>query len=183
MGDFYTHVVAIDDDSIGTAPESTGVRRVGDSVSSFLQVESGASRRVTDARRGGFTDGEIHKVACSLCSMSRGSRRASLAKMSAPLRRRLLAEGKRIQSVVADSFIEYTPEVCWAINDIIENDSSAGYDILKSKYRSLPPEVKTFYDEFLKNRYSPAAVRAQEMLGPYRLVQDDARVELSLIHI
>lgn len=180
MGDFYTHVVAIDDDSIGTAPESTGVRRVGDSVSSFLQVESGASRRVTDARRGGFTDGEIHKVACSLCSMSRGSRRASLAKMSAPLRRRLLAEGKRIQSVVADSFIEYTPEVCWAINDIIENDSSAGYDILKSKYRSLPPEVKTFYDEFLKNRYSPAAVRAQEMLGPYRLVQDDARVETFL---
>lgn len=180
MGDFYTHVVAIDDDSIGTAPESTGVRRVGDSVSSFLQVESGASRRVTDARRGGFTDGEIHKVACSLCSMSRGSRRASLAKMSAPLRRRLLAEGKRIQSVVADSFIEYTPEVCWAINDIIENDSSAGYDILKSKYRSLPPEVKTFYDEFLKNRYSPAAVRAQEMLGPYRLVQDDARVEAFL---
>lgn len=180
MGDFYTHVVAIDDDSIGTAPESTGVRRVGDSVSSFLQVESGASRRVTDARRGGFTDGEIHKVACSLCSMSRGSCRASLAKMSAPLRRRLLAEGKRIQSVVADSFIEYTPEVCWAINDIIENDSSAGYDILKSKYRSLPPEVKTFYDEFLKNRYSPAAVRAQEMLGPYRLVQDDARVEAFL---
>lgn len=180
MGDFYTHVVAIDDDSIGTAPESTGVRRVGDSVSSFLQVESGASRRVTDARRGGFTDGEIHKVACSLCSMSRGSRRASLAKMSAPLRRLLLAEGKRIQSVVADSFIEYTPEVCWAINDIIENDSSAGYDILKSKYRSLPPEVKTFYDEFLKNRYSPAAVRAQEMLGPYRLVQDDARVEAFL---
>lgn len=180
MGDFYTHVVAIDDDSIGTAPESTGVRRVGDSVSSFLQVESGASRRVTDARRGGFTDGEIHKVACSLCSMSRGSRRASLAKMSAPLRRRLLAEGKRIQSVVADSFIEYTPEVCWAINDIIENDSSAGYDILKSKYRSLPPEVKTFYEEFLKNRYSPAAVRAQEMLGPYRLVQDDARVEAFL---
>lgn len=180
MGDFYTHVVAIDDDSIGTAPESTGVRRVGDSVSSFLQVESGASRRVTDARRGGFTDGEIHKVACSLCSMSRGSRRASLAKMSAPLRRRLLAEGKRIQSVVADSFIEYTPEVCWAINDIIENDSSAGYDILKSKYRSLQPEVKTFYDEFLKNRYSPAAVRAQEMLGPYRLVQDDARVEAFL---
>lgn len=180
MGDFYTHVVAIDDDSIGTAPESTGVRRVGDSVSSFLQVESGASRRVTYARRGGFTDGEIHKVACSLCSMSRGSRRASLAKMSAPLRRRLLAEGKRIQSVVADSFIEYTPEVCWAINDIIENDSSAGYDILKSKYRSLPPEVKTFYDEFLKNRYSPAAVRAQEMLGPYRLVQDDARVEAFL---
>lgn len=180
MGDFYTHVVAIGDDSIGTAPESTGVRRVGDSVSSFLQVESGASRRVTDARRGGFTDGEIHKVACSLCSMSRGSRRASLAKMSAPLRRRLLAEGKRIQSVVADSFIEYTPEVCWAINDIIENDSSAGYDILKSKYRSLPPEVKTFYDEFLKNRYSPAAVRAQEMLGPYRLVQDDARVEAFL---
>lgn len=180
MGDFYTHVVAIDDDSIGTAPESTGVRRVGDSVSSFLQVESGASRRVTDARRGGFTAGEIHKVACSLCSMSRGSRRASLAKMSAPLRRRLLAEGKRIQSVVADSFIEYTPEVCWAINDIIENDSSAGYDILKSKYRSLPPEVKTFYDEFLKNRYSPAAVRAQEMLGPYRLVQDDARVEAFL---
>lgn len=180
MGDFYTHVVAIDDDSIGTAPESTGVRRVGDSVSSFLQVESGASRRVTDARRGGFTDGEIHKVACSLCSMSRGSRRASLAKMSAPLRRRLLAEGKRIQSVVADSFIEYTPEVCWAINDIIENDSSAGYDILKSKYRSLPPEVKTFYDEFLKNRYSPAAVHAQEMLGPYRLVQDDARVEAFL---
>ena len=180
MGDFYTHVVAIDDDSIGTAPESTGVRRVGDSVSSFLQVESGASRRVTDARRGGFTDGEIHKVACSLCSMSRGSRRASLAKMSAPLRRRLLAEGKRIQSVVADSFIEYMPEVCWAINDIIENDSSAGYDILKSKYRSLPPEVKTFYDEFLKNRYSPAAVRAQEMLGPYRLVQDDARVEAFL---
>lgn len=180
MGDFYTHVVAIDDDSIGTAPESTGVRRVGDSVSSFLQVGSGASRRVTDARRGGFTDGEIHKVACSLCSMSRGSRRASLAKMSAPLRRRLLAEGKRIQSVVADSFIEYTPEVCWAINDIIENDSSAGYDILKSKYRSLPPEVKTFYDEFLKNRYSPAAVRAQEMLGPYRLVQDDARVEAFL---
>lgn len=180
MGDFYTHVVAIDDDSIGTAPESTGVRRVGDSVSSFLQVESGASRRVTDARRGGFTDGEIHKVACSLCSMSRGSRRASLAKMSAPLRRRLLAEGKRIQSVVADSFIEYTPEVCWAINDIIENDSSAGYDILKSKYRSLPPEVKTFYDEFLKNRYSPAAVRAQEMLGPYRLVQDDARMEAFL---
>lgn len=180
MGDFYTHVVAIDDDSIGTAPESTGVRRVGDSVSSFLQVESGASRRVTDARRGGFTDGEIHKVACSLCSMSRGSRRASLAKMSAPLRRRLLAEGKRIQSVVADSFIEYTPEVCWAINDIIENDSSAGYDILKSKYRSLPPEVKTFYDEFLKNRYSPAAVRAQAMLGPYRLVQDDARVEAFL---
>lgn len=180
MGDFYTHVVAIDDDSIGTAPKSTGVRRVGDSVSSFLQVESGASRRVTDARRGGFTDGEIHKVACSLCSMSRGSRRASLAKMSAPLRRRLLAEGKRIQSVVADSFIEYTPEVCWAINDIIENDSSAGYDILKSKYRSLPPEVKTFYDEFLKNRYSPAAVRAQEMLGPYRLVQDDARVEAFL---
>lgn len=180
MGDFYTHVVAIDDDSIGTAPESTGVRRVGDSVSSFLQVESGASRRVTDARRGGFTDGEIHKVACSLCSMSRGSRRASLAKMSAPLRRRLLAEGKRIQSVVADSFIEYTPEVCWAINDIIENDSSAGYDILKSKYRSLPSEVKTFYDEFLKNRYSPAAVRAQEMLGPYRLVQDDARVEAFL---
>ena len=180
MGDFYTHVVAIDDDSIGTAPESTGVRRVGDSVSSFLQVESGASRRVTDARRGGFTDGEIHKVACSLCSMSRGSRRASLARMSAPLRRRLLAEGKRIQSVVADSFIEYTPEVCWAINDIIENDSSAGYDILKSKYRSLPPEVKTFYDEFLKNRYSPAAVRAQEMLGPYRLVQDDARVEAFL---
>ena len=180
MGDFYTHVVAIDDDSIGTAPESTGVRRVGDSVSSFLQVESGASRRVTDARRGGFTDGEIHKVACSLCSMSRGSRRASLAKMSAPLRRRLIAEGKRIQSVVADSFIEYTPEVCWAINDIIENDSSAGYDILKSKYRSLPPEVKTFYDEFLKNRYSPAAVRAQEMLGPYRLVQDDARVEAFL---
>ena len=180
MGDFYTHVVAIDDDSIGTAPESTGVRRVGDSVSSFLQVESGASRRVTDARRGGFTDGEIHKGACSLCSMSRGSRRASLARMSAPLRRRLLAEGKRIQSVVADSFIEYTPEVCWAINDIIENDSSAGYDILKSKYRSLPPEVKTFYDEFLKNRYSPAAVRAQEMLGPYRLVQDDARVEAFL---
>lgn len=180
MGDFYTHVVAIDDDSIGTAPESTGVRRVGDSVSSFLQVESGASRRVTDARRGGFTDGEIHKVACSLCSISRGSRRASLAKMSAPLRRRLLAEGKRIQSVVADSFIEYTPEVCWAINDIIENDSSAGYDILKSKYRSLPSEVKTFYDEFLKNRYSPAAVRAQEMLGPYRLVQDDARVEAFL---
>lgn len=62
------------------------------------------------------------------------------------------------------------------INAVIENEDPKGYAILKKNYKSLPKEVKRFYDAFVENRYSVEAQEAQSLLGPYRLVQDDERV-------
>ena len=182
MGDcFYQQIVAVDS-STGTVPESgASVRRVGDSVGSYLQDSArGSRRRVSDSAGGssrrGFTDDEIHMLSCSLLSQRRGPRRAFLEATDSSTRRRLIAECKAIHARVQDSCIEYTPEVCWAINAVIENEDPKGYAILKKNYKSLPKEVKRFYDAFVENRYSVEAQEAQSLLGPYRLVQDDERV-------
>ena len=182
MGDcFYQQIVAVDS-STDTVPESgASVRRVGDSVGSYLQDSArGSRRRVSDSAgsssRRGFTDDEIHMLSCSLLSQRRGPRRAFLEATDSSTRRRLIAECKAIHARVQDSCIEYTPEVCWAINAVIENEDPKGYAILKKSYKSLPEEVKRFYDAFVENRYSVEAQEAQSLLGPYRLVQDDERV-------
>lgn len=182
MGDcFYQQIVAVDS-STDTVPESgASVRRVGDSVGSYLQDSArGSRRRVSDSAgsssRRGFTDDEIHMLSCSLLSQRRGPRRAFLEATDSSTRRRLIAECKAIHARVQDSCIEYTPEVCWAINAVIENEDPKGYAILKKNYKSLPKEVKRFYDAFVENRYSVEAQEAQSLLGPYRLVQDDERV-------
>ena len=182
MGDcFYQQIVAVDS-STDTVPESgASVRRVGDSVGSYLQDSArGSRRRVSDSAGGssrrGFTDDEIHMLSCSLLSQRRGPRRAFLEATDSSTRRRLIAESKAIHARVQDSCIEYTPEVCWAINAVIENEDPKGYAILKKNYKSLPKEVKRFYDAFVENRYSVEAQEAQSLLGPYRLVQDDERV-------
>ena len=182
MGDcFYQQIVAVDS-STDTVPESgASVRRVGDSVGSYLQDSArGSRRRVSDSAgsssRRGFTDDEIHMLSCSLLSQRRGPRRAFLEATDSSTRRRLIAECKAIHARVQDSCIEYTPEVCWAINAVIENEDPKGYAILKKNYKSLPKEVKRFYDAFVENRYSLEAQEAQSLLGPYRLVQDDERV-------
>lgn len=182
MGDcFYQQIVAVDS-STDTVPESgASVRRVGDSVGSYLQDSArGSRRRVSDSAgsssRRGFTDDEIHMLSCSLLSQRRGPRRAFLEATDSSTRRRLIAECKAIHARVQDSCIEYTPEVCWAINAVIENEDPKGYAILKKSYKSLPEEVKRFYNAFVENRYSVEAQEAQSLLGPYRLVQDDERV-------
>lgn len=182
MGDcFYQQIVAVDS-STDTVPESgASVRRVGDSVGSYLQDSArGSRRRVSDSAgsssRRGFTDDEIHMLSCSLLSQRRGPRRAFLEATDSSTRRRLIAECKAIHARVQDSCIEYTPEVCWAINAVIANEDPKGYAILKKNYKSLPEEVKRFYDSFVENRYSVEAQEAQSLLGPYRLVQDDERV-------
>lgn len=182
MGDcFYQQIVAVDS-STDMVPESgASVRRVGDSVGSYLQDSArGSRRRVSDSAgsssRRGFTDDEIHMLSCSLLSQRRGPRRAFLEATDSSTRRRLIAECKAIHARVQDSCIEYTPEVCWAINAVIENEDPKGYAILKKNYKSLPKEVKRFYDAFVENRYSVEAQEAQSLLGPYRLVQDDERV-------
>ena len=182
MGDcFYQQIVAVDS-STDTVPESgASVRRVGDSVGSYLQDSArGSRRRVSDSAGGssrrGFTDDEIHMLSCSLLSQRRGPRRAFLEATDSSTRRRLIAECKAIHARVQDSCIEYTPEVCWAINAVIENEDPKGYAILKKNYKSLPEEVKQFYNAFVENRYSVEAQEAQSLLGPYRLVQDDERV-------
>lgn len=182
MGDcFYQQIVAVDS-STDTVPESgASVRRVGDSVGSYLQDSArGSRRRVSDSAgsssRRGFTDNEIHMLSCSLLSQRRGPRRAFLEATDSSTRRRLIAECKAIHARVQDSCIEYTPEVCWAINAVIENEDPKGYAILKKSYKSLPEEVKRFYNAFVENRYSVEAQEAQSLLGPYRLVQDDERV-------
>lgn len=182
MGDcFYQQIVAVDS-STDTVPESgASVRRVGDSVGSYLQDSArGSRRRVSDSAgsssRRGFTDDEIHMLSCSLLSQRRGPRRAFLEATDSSTRRRLIAECKAIHARVQDSCIEYTPEVCWAINAVIENEDPKGYAILKKNYKSLPEEVKQFYNAFVENRYSVEAQEAQSLLGPYRLVQDDERV-------
>lgn len=182
MGDcFYRQIVAVDS-STDTVPESgASVRRVGDSVGSYLQDSArGSRRRVSDSAgsssRRGFTDDEIHMLSCSLLSQRRGPRRAFLEATDSSTRRRLIAECKAIHARVQDSCIEYTPEVCWAINAVIENEDPKGYVILKKSYKSLPEEVKRFYNAFVENRYSVEAQEAQSLLGPYRLVQDDERV-------
>lgn len=182
MGDcFYQQIVAVDS-STDTVPESgASVRRVGDSVGSYLQDSArGSRRRVSDSAgsssRRGFTDDEIHMLSCSLLSQRRGPRRAFLEATDSSTRRRLIAECKAIHARVQDSCIEYTPEVCWAINAIIEYEDPKGYAILKKNYKSLPEEVKRFYDAFVDNRYSLDAETAKSLLGPYRLVQDDERV-------
>nr|DAT13717.1 MAG TPA: hypothetical protein [Herelleviridae sp.] len=182
MGDcFYQQIVAVDS-STDTVPESgASVRRVGDSVGSYLQDSArGSRRRVSDSAGGssrrGFTDDEIHMLSCSLLSQRRGPRRAFLEATDSSTRRCLIAECKAIHARVQDSCIEYTPEVCWAINAVIENEDPKGYAILKKNYKSLPEEVKQFYNAFVENRYSVEAQEAQSLLGPYRLVQDDERV-------
>lgn len=182
MGDcFYQQIVAVDS-STDTVPESgASVRRVGDSVGSYLQDSArGSRRRVSDSAgsssRRGFTDDEIHMLSCSLLSQRRGPRRAFLEATDSSTRRRLIAECKAIHARVQDSCIEYTPEVCWAINAVIANEDPKGYAILKKNYKSLPEEVKRFYNAFVENRYSVEAQEAQSLLGPYRLVQDDERV-------
>lgn len=182
MGDcFYQQIVAVDS-STDTVPESgASVRRVGDSVGSYLQDSArGSRRRVSDSAGGssrrGFTDDEIHMLSCSLLSQRRGPRRAFLEATDSSTRRRLIAECKAIHARVQDSCIEYTPEVCWAINAVIANEDPKGYAILKKSYKSLPEEVKRFYNAFVENRYSVEAQEAQSLLGPYRLVQDDERV-------
>lgn len=182
MGDcFYQQIVAVDS-STDMVPESgASVRRVGDSVGSYLQDSArGSRRRVSDSAgsssRRGFTDDEIHMLSCSLLSQRRGPRRAFLEATDSSTRRRLIAECKAIHARVQDSCIEYTPEVCWAINAVIENEDPKGYAILKKNYKSLPEEVKRFYNAFVENRYSVEAQEAQSLLGPYRLVQDDERV-------
>lgn len=182
MGDcFYQQIVAVDS-STDMVPESgASVRRVGDSVGSYLQDSArGSRRRVSDSAgsssRRGFTDDEIHMLSCSLLSQRRGPRRAFLEATDSSTRRRLIAECKAIHARVQDSCIEYTPEVCWAINAVIENEDPNGYAILKKNYKSLPEEVKQFYNAFVENRYSVEAQEAQSLLGPYRLVQDDERV-------
>lgn len=182
MGDcFYQQIVAVDS-STDMVPESgASVRRVGDSVGSYLQDSArGSRRRVSDSAgsssRRGFTDDEIHMLSCSLLSQRRGPRRAFLEATDSSTRRRLIAECKAIHARVQDSCIEYTPEVCWAINAVIENEDPKGYAILKKNYKSLPEEVKQFYNAFVENRYSVEAQEAQSLLGPYRLVQDDERV-------
>lgn len=182
MGDcFYQQIVAVDS-STDTVPESgASVRRVGDSVGSYLQDSArGSRRRVSDSAgsssRRGFTDDEIHMLSCSLLSQRRGPRRAFLEATDSSTRRRLIAECKAIHARVQDSCIEYTPEVCWAINAVIANEDPKGYAILKKSYKSLPEEVKRFYNAFVENRYSVEAQEAQSLLGPYRLVQDDDRV-------
>lgn len=182
MGDcFYQQIVAVDS-STDTVPESgASVRRVGDSVGSYLQDSArGSRRRVSDSAgsssRRGFTDDEIHMLSCSLLSQRRGPRRAFLEATDSSTRRRLIAECKAIHARVQDSCIEYTPEVCWAINAIIEYEDPKGYAILKKNYKSLPEEVKRFYDAFVDNRYSLDAETAKSLLGPYHLVQDDERV-------
>lgn len=182
MGDcFYQQIVAVDS-STDMVPESgASVRRVGDSVGSYLQDSArGSRRRVSDSAgsssRRGFTDDEIHMLSCSLLSQRRGPRRAFLEATDSSTRRRLIAECKAIHARVQDSCIEYTPEVCWAINAVIANEDPKGYAILKKNYKSLPEEVKRFYNAFVENRYSLEAQEAQSLLGPYRLVQDDERV-------
>lgn len=182
MGDcFYQQIVAVDS-STDTVPESgASVRRVGDSVGSYLQDSArGSRRRVSDSAgsssRRGFTDDEIHMLSCSLLSQRRGPRRAFLEATDSSTRRRLIAECKAIHARVQDSCIEYTPEVCWAINAVIANEDPKGYALLKKSYKSLPEEVKRFYNAFVENRYSVEAQEAQSLLGPYRLVQDDERV-------
>lgn len=182
MGDcFYQQIVAVDS-STDMVPESgASVRRVGDSVGSYLQDSArGSRRRVSDSAgsssRRGFTDDEIHMLSCSLLSQRRGPRRAFLEATDSSTRRRLIAECKAIHARVQDSCIEYTPEVCWAINAVIANEDPKGYAILKKNYKSLPEEVKRFYNAFVENRYSVEAQEAQSLLGPYRLVQDDERV-------
>ena len=182
MGDcFYQQIVAVDS-STDMVPESgASVRRVGDSVGSYLQDSArGSRRRVSDSAgsssRRGFTDDEIHMLSCSLLSQRRGPRRAFLEATDSSTRRRLIAECKAIHARVQDSCIEYTPEVCWAINAVIANEDPKGYAILKKSYKSLPEEVKRFYNAFVENRYSVEAQEAQSLLGPYRLVQDDERV-------
>jgi hypothetical protein len=182
MGDcFYQQIVAVAS-STDTVPESgASVRRVGDSVGSYLQDSARGSRRsVSDSAgsssRRGFTDDEIHMLSCSLLSQRRGPRRAFLEATDSSTRRRLIAECKAIHARVQDSCIEYTPEVCWAINAVIANEDPKGYALLKKSYESLPEEVKRFYNAFVENRYSVEAQEAQSLLGPYRLVQDDERV-------
>lgn len=155
-----------------------GVRKVGMSIDSYMgsAAVGGGLRRVTDSVK--VSDDNVHKMACQMYSQDRSTRRAVLANVAPGTRRRLLSENQRIRQMVMDSCIEYTPEVCWAISSIIRENSDEAYELLHRKYRSLPAEVKEFYDAFVEDRYSSRAKRAQRMLKEYRLVADaDERVD------
>lgn len=108
-----------------------------------------------------------------LQSMSRRERRESLSRRSAADRRRMIAETVRVRRRVQDSDINYSPEVCWAINAIVRSNSEEGYELLRKRYASLPAEVQAFYDAYSEDRYSTAAAEAYARLGNYRIVKDD----------
>lgn len=163
-------------------------RNVGDSVRTFLEgdgrsrgsLQRGRSRVLDSVARGRGTSEELHEVACALTSMSRSDRREYLTRVTPSSRRLLLDEGSRIRRCVTDSCIQYSPEVCWAISRVIDRDDARGYEYLNANRSKLPDEVKVWLDAFNTDRHSTEAMEAMEKLGPYRLVQDDSRVQAFL---
>lgn len=155
--------------------ECQGKRSVGRSVASYLRGD--VMGRVMDSVAMGRGDARmIEGVACHLTTLSRGVRRDYLTNMSPVVRRRLLDAGVRIRDMVKDSAIDYAPELCWAISDVIDHDGEDGYALLESYGGSLPREVESWFKAFKENRYGAEAQRLGDRLGRYRLVRDDDRL-------
>lgn len=155
--------------------ECQGKRSVGRSVASYLRGD--VMGRVMDSVAMGRGDARmIEGVACHLTTLSRGVRRDYLTSMSPVVRRQLLDAGVRIRDMVKDSAIDYAPELCWAISDVIDHDGEDGYAILESYGGSLPREVELWFKAFKENRYGAEAQRLGDRLGRYRLVRDDDRL-------
>lgn len=149
-------------------------RSIGRSVSSYLRGD--VMGRIMDSVSRGMGDrSAIEAVASHLPSMRRSARREYLTKMNPAMRRELLAAGVALREAVSDSVLDYTPEECWAIREVIDHDNPDAHEWLSTR-SYLPPEVDLWYKSFLENRHSPRTTALADRLGHYRLVRDDSRI-------
>lgn len=170
LGQICAH---IEDGPVAGASVSSK-RSIGRSVSSYLRGD--VMGRIMDSVSRGMGDrSAIEAVASHLPSMRRSARREYLTKMNPAMRRELLAAGVALREAVSDSVLDYTPEECWAIREVIDHDNPDAHEWLSTR-SYLPPEVDLWYKSFLENRHSPRTAALANRLGHYRLVHDDSRI-------
>lgn len=170
LGQICAHI----EDGPAAGASVSSKRSIGRSVSSYLRGD--VMGRIMDSVSRGMGDqSAIEGVASHLPSMRRSARREYLTKMNPAMRRELLAAGVALREAVSDSVLDYTPEECWAIREVIDHDNPDAHEWLSTR-SYLPPEVDLWYKSFLENRHSPRTAALADRLGHYRLVRDDSRI-------
>lgn len=157
----------------------------GVSVQSYLQ---GAVKNVPAQKRQKVLDSaECLKLTCSLFSMPRSERRKFLSRVSDSVRRQLISEGKHIRKLITDSCIAYDPELCWALENMINGSDETAEEILEERLNRnrLPEDVKKWYLAYQKDPYGDITRKLEKLLKPFKLtrinrVKDDTNVDAYL---
>ncbi len=167
-------ICAYDDPAADFIPrDERGVKAITDSCSVHDFLGRGRAPK-------GQVSPSLYKLACHLFSMSRAQRRSEIGRLTDSQRRQLLD----IRLRIADSAVDYPPNIAWAIEDIMSGGQDGYSEFYKGTKdggdpRTLYPEVWEWIEAVnIHGLKSLEAKKAAAKLGNYtvlgRVHDDDA---------